>query len=141
MTAPTPDVDALRLVISTLASCLPGVWVADTLPERDALADALPAVRVDLLPGDELTPFGGPTGPVVDLVALDIDVLARSRAEAAPVAKLVRDILHQLPMMPGTGVTYVECPAMSTRPDMNPHVRRLGVDAEIHLGTPAPHIF
>lgn len=141
MTAPTPDVDALRLVISTLASCLPGVHVADVLPEHSAMDANLPAVRIDLLPGDEVTPFGGMTGPLMDVISLDIDVIARSRAEAVPVAKLVRDILHQLPLMPGTGVTYVECPAMSTRPDINPRARRLGVDAEIHLGTPAPHIF
>lgn len=135
----SPSVDALRVIISTLKSCIPGVWIADVLPENRDLLDNLPAVRVDLLPGEEVVGFGGPLSPVRDEVALDIDVIAASRAAAVPVADRVRQVLHALPTMPGAGVTFVDCPYMSTRPDLNPHARRLGVDAVVHLSTLTPH--
>lgn len=138
MTAPTPrpgTPDALATVIQVLQSCLPGMWIADVLPPHKEMQKHLPAVRIDLLPGDETVPWGGPGGSVRDRFTLDVDVIAGSRAEATPVAGQVRDLLHALPTMPGTGITFVDCPPMSTRPDINPHVRRLGVDADIHMPT------
>lgn len=125
--------DALATIITVLQSCMPGVWIADVFPEYKGMPANLPAVRIDLLPGGETVPWGGPGGSVREVVMLDIDVIAASRAAATPVASDVRDLLHALPTMPGTGVTFVECPPMSTRPDVNPNVRRLGVDAEIHM--------
>lgn len=125
--------DALRTIITVLQSTIPDVPIADVFPDYKNLAANLPAVRIDLLPGEEVVPWGGPGGSVRDVIVLDIDVIAESRAVATPVAARVREMLHALPTMPGTGVVHVNCPPMSTRPDLNPHVRRLGVDAEVHM--------
>ena len=50
------------------------VWVADRLPDADELASNMPAVVIDLLPGEETMPWGGDAGePIFDSVALDVD--------------------------------------------------------------------
>ena len=121
-------VDALRFVITVLRSCLPDVHVGDHLPPADRLV--LPAVRVDLLPGGEIHPWGG-SGPVQDRVALDIDVFAASRAQATPVAQTVRQVLHSLPTIADSPVRVVDARPFSTRPDLNPNVRRLGADVDL----------
>lgn len=127
-------VDVLRYVIGVLGRNLDGTaTVADHLPPGVELAGALPLVRVDLLPGASTPQVWGGSGipPSLDGVTLDIDVLASSRAEAVPIAERVREVLYALPTLDGSEVTSVDCPPLSTRPDYNPHVRRLGGDVTL----------
>lgn len=118
--------DTLKVVIDMLASCIPGVWVADHLPGPAELDSNLPAVVVDLLPGDEIVGWGGVPAPLGDDLVLDVDVFATSRAAAVPLATQVRQLIHGLPNYAGSNVKAVHCPSFSTRPDYNPHIRRLG---------------
>lgn len=131
----TDTVDVLAVVIQEVGGMLPGVRVADQLPEDKDLVGALPCVVIDLLPGDELDVAWGGTGFPVrrDLVSLDVEVFAPSRAAGTPVADRVRRALHQLPHLAGTGVTSVDCPRMSTREDLNPRVRVLGTVCDIAM--------
>ncbi|AIT60165.1 hypothetical protein [Corynebacterium doosanense] len=129
------DVDVLKTIIERVSQMVPDMWVADVLPPADRLEKELPCVVIDLLPGaEEATSWGGQGFPVrLDRVGLDIEVVARSRAAATPVAAKVRQALHQLPHLAGTGVTQVDCPAFTTREDINLHVRVLGVVADVTL--------
>lgn len=129
------DVDVLRTVIKAVGEMLPGVRVGERLPDEKDLIGAKPCVVIDLLPGDELSvSWGGSGMPAMrDLVSLDVEVFAPSRAAAVPVADRVRAALHQLPYLAGTGVTSVECPRLSTREDLNPRVRVLGVVCDLVL--------
>lgn len=128
-------VDVLSLVIREVGSMLPGVRVADHLPEDKDLVGALPCVVIDLLPGDELSvSWGGDAFPVRrDLVSLDVEVFAPSRAAGTPISDRLRLALHQLPHLAGTGITAVDCPRMSTREDLNPRVRVLGTVCDLVL--------
>lgn len=126
-----PTADVLKHVIERLSADLPGVWVADHLPPVAQMDDHLPAVVVDLLPGTERLAWGGLGGPQFDGVNLDIDVFARSRSAAAPVADQVRALLHSLPADEDSPVLSVDAPGFSTRPDYNPHVRRVGGDVTV----------
>lgn len=131
------DVDVLKSAIVLVKEALGDVWVADHLPHADQLEDSLPAVVLDVLPGEEQQGWGGQSGEqFLDLIPLDVEVLARSRAEATPVAARVRQLLHQLPFIEGTGVKTVDCPRFSTREDINPQIRVLGAVAEV---TASPH--
>lgn len=124
--------DPLKWVISVVgANVSDGVWVADRMPRPDELDANLPAVSIDLLPSSESTAWGGFSGPVMEGIALDIDVVAPSRADAVPVADKVREILHALPHIEGSAVSSVECPRFATRPDISPYVRRIGVESTI----------
>lgn len=132
----TSTLDVLSVVIREVGAMLPGVRVADQLPEDKDLVGQLPCVVIDLLPGGEEVAWGGSGFPVVrDLIALDVEVFAPSRAAGTPVADRLRRALHQLPHLAGTGVTSVECPRLSTREDLNPRVRVLGtvVDLSMHV--------
>lgn len=124
--------DTLRMVIEMLSSTLPDATVADRMPPPGELDQQLPYVMVDLLPGEEVVAWGG-HGPVRDFVVLDIDVFAASRALAHPTGVLIRQLMHNLPNYAGANVTYVDCPGFSTRPDYNPHIRRLGVTVTLHV--------
>lgn len=132
------EVDVLKVAIDAVREVVgDGTWVADRLPDADRLTDNLPAVVIDLLPGGETTPWGGRDSPsLLDAVPLDVEVLARSRAEATKVGVVVRQALHQLPYLEGSGVKYVDCPRLATREEINPYVKVLGVVADL---TVAPH--
>ena len=124
--------DPLKWVIGIVgANVGDEVWVADRMPRPDELTDNLPAVSIDLLPRSESSSWGGFGGPLIEGSALDIDVVAPSRAEAVPVADRVREILHALPHIEGSAVSSVECPRFATRPDISPYVRRICVEATI----------
>ncbi|GEM_PF-1817880 len=131
------DADVLKTVIHTVSQMLPGVYVADVLPPAEKLESALPCVVIDLLPGEgAAVSWGGNGFPVrLDKVGLDIEVVARSRAAATPVAEKVRMAIHQLPHLAGTGVTMVDCPSFTTREDINLRVRVLGTVADVTLHT------
>lgn len=127
--------DMLKFVIDFLGESMPDVWVADALPPDEELADALPCVVVDMLPGEELQhSWGGDSFPVrLDGVALDVEVFAVSRGRAVPVADRVRALLHQLPHIAGSRVTSVACPTFGSREDLNPRVKVLGGVCELTL--------
>lgn len=126
------DSDILAVVIREVKGMLPGVWVADHLPEGEEMITHLPCVVIDLLPGSEAQVSWGGMQPVrLDHIALDVEVFGRSRGDATPVADRVRAALHQLPHLADTGVTSVDCPRMSTREDLNPHVKALGVTVDL----------
>ena len=127
------EVDVLKMALDAVREVLgEGTWVADRLPDADRLSDNLPAVVIDLLPGEETTPWGGDDGSsVLDIVPLDVEVIAPSRAEATKVAVMVRRALHQLPYLEGTGVKQVDCPRLATREEINPYVKVLGVVADL----------
>ncbi|AZA08699.1 hypothetical protein [Corynebacterium pseudopelargi] len=128
--------DMLKFVIDFLGEAMPDVWVADALPPDAELADALPCVVVDMLPGEELKhSWGGEGFPVrLDGVALDVEVFAASRGRAVPVADQLRALMHQLPHIAGSQVVSVSCPAFGSREDLNPRVKVLGgvVDLATH---------
>lgn len=127
----TREVDVLRYVLTMVATALPeNTWVADSLPTPDELQQHLPCVIVDLLPGGEMKAWGGSGFPLTDRFELDIDVIAASRAKAVPIGVAVRRMLHALPNTSGV-VVDVTAPAMSTRPDYNPHVKRIGCTATV----------
>ena len=130
------EADILAIVIETVGEMLPDIRVADTLPVDLDVIGSMPCVVIDLMPGDELSvSWGGDGIPSRrDLVTIDVEVFAPSRAAAAPIADKLRLVLHQLPHIAGTGVTSVDCPRFSTREDMNPRVRVLGVvcDLAVH---------
>lgn len=128
MTTESTWIDTLAFVVTILRSCVPDVWIADVLPPPEQFE--LPAVRVDLLAGDEVHPWGD-GGPIQDRVTLDIDVFAASRAEATPVATRIRQALHSLPTIAGSPVRVVDAGPFSTRPDLNPNIRRLGADVDL----------
>lgn len=127
------DVDILKVAIDGVKQVVgPTVWVADRLPPDIELAKRLPCVVIDLLPGGEVAPWGGDTGwPIQQLIALDIDVFGRSRMESTPLGEQVRAALHQLPFQAENPVTSVDCPRFSTREDMNPHVKVIGVVCDL----------
>ncbi|OFU54845.1 hypothetical protein HMPREF3120_05335 [Corynebacterium sp. HMSC11D10] len=127
------EVDVLKMALDAVREVVGNdTWVADRLPDADNLTDNLPAVVIDLLPGEETTPWGGRASPsLLDAVPLDVEVVARSRGEATRVAVVVRQALHQLPYLEGTGVKQVDCPRLSTREDINPYVKVLGVVADL----------
>ncbi|WP_313548346.1 hypothetical protein [Corynebacterium sp.] len=127
------DLDILKVAIEQVQDVLGDeVWVADCLPPADEFDECLPAVCIDLLPGDEVMGWGGDAGePLGEILALDVEVVARSRAQATPVAHKVRMALHQLPHIETLGVRYVECPRFSTREDINPQLRVLGAAVDI----------
>lgn len=129
--------DVLRAAIEVLDDGLPDVWVADALPPDNELADALPCIVVDILPGEEIRhSWGGDGFPVrLDAAALDIEVFAPSRAQAMPVAERARLLMHQLPYIDGTGVTSVQCPGFGSREDVNPRVKVLGTVCDITMHT------
>lgn len=131
------EVDVLAEVIRLVGEMVPGVTVGDSVPPAAELPSRMPCVVIDLLPGDELdVSWGGNGFPVRrEVVSLDVEVLAPSRAAATPVADRVRLALHQLPHLAETGVTSVDCPRMSTREDLNPHVRVLGTVCDLALHT------
>ena len=129
------DADVLRLVIESVGDVVAPVWVADRLPPNRELDKNLPCVVIDLLPGSEVMPWGGtPDSPIQQTVALDVMVYGRSRGEATPLGDRVRAALHQLPFQEGNGVVGVDCPRLSTREDMNPNVKAIGVVADVLLG-------
>lgn len=129
---------AIQLVVTALPSVefrgrvLP-VQVSDSLPPVDDLMPALPCVVIDVLPGDPgEASWGGVGMPVrLDLVTLDVEVFAESRAVASVVSDKLRRVLHQLPYLADSGATSVDCPMFSTREDLNPHVRVLGATCDI----------
>lgn len=127
------DLDILKIAIDQVQQVVgEEIWVADHLPPADEFESNLPAVCIDLLPGDEVIPWGGDSGePIGEVLALDVEVVARSRALATPVAHKVRMALHQLPHIEATGVRYVECPRFSTREDINPQLRVLGSTVDL----------
>lgn len=127
------EVDILATVIRSVSEMVPGTPVGDSLPPTGELDKSMPCVVIDLLPGDELSvSWGGAGFPVRrDLIALDVEIFAPSRAAATPVADRVRMALHQLPHLSETGVTSVDCPRMSTREDLSPQVRVLGAVCDI----------
>lgn len=127
------DADILRVVIDSVKQVVgESVWVADRLPPDRELAKRLPCVVIDLLPGGELAPWGGDSGwPIQQMISLDVDVYGRSRMEATPLGETVRAVLHQLPFQVENDVTSVDCPRFSTREDMNPHVKVIGVVADL----------
>ncbi|MFW9242844.1 hypothetical protein [Corynebacterium striatum] len=126
------DVDILKFAIGAVTDVLGDVWVADHLPRADELEHMTPAVVIDLLPGSELTPWGGDTGEnITDFIAFDVEVVGNSRAQCTPVADNVRAALHQLPYLEGSGVKSVDCPRFSTREDINPTLRVLGATADL----------
>lgn len=127
----TDSVDILSVVIREVGGMLPGVRVADQLPGDKDLVGKLPCVVIDLLPGDELDVAWFPVRR--DLVSLDVEVFAPSRAAGTPVADRVRRALHQLPYLAGTGVTSVDCPRLSTREDLNTRVRVLGTVCDLAM--------
>ena len=114
---------------------MPDVVIGDVLPEERELAAALPCVVLDVLPGEEPSvAWGGDSFPVrLDKVPIDVEVFAQSRAQAAPVARRLRMLMHQLPHIAGTGVTSVTCPEFGTREDLNPRVKVLGVITDLTL--------
>ncbi|MEH0147459.1 hypothetical protein V6D40_07280 [Corynebacterium sp. Q4381] len=132
------EVDILKIALDAVREVLPdGAWVADRLPEADRLTESLPAVVIDLLPGEETVPWGGRDSPsLLDAVPLDVEVFAPSRAEATKIGVKVRQALHQLPYIEGTGVKHVDCPRLATREELNPYVKVLGVVADLGV---APH--
>lgn len=129
---------AIQLVVSALPSVefrgrvLP-VQVSDSLPPVDDLMPALPCIVIDVLPGDPgEASWGGVGMPVrLDLVTLDVEVFAESRAVASVVSDKLRRVLHQLPHLADSGATSVDCPMFATREDLNPHVRVLGATCDI----------
>lgn len=125
--------DMVLFVVEFLSENMPDVWVADALPPDEQLDEYLPCVVVDVLPGREVRDsWGGAGFPVMlDGVSLDLEVFARSRAQATPVAERVRLLMHQLPFIDGSQVTTVECPTFGSREDLNPRVKALGVVAEL----------
>lgn len=129
------DVDVLMKVIQVVADQMPGVVVGDALPPLDELEQQLPCVVIDILPGEEkAVAWGGDGFPVrLDGIALDIEVLARSRVQAMPVANRLRQVLHQLPHIAGTDVVSVECPHFGAREDVNLNVRAMGVICDLTL--------
>lgn len=132
--------DVLRHVIERVQGVLGSeVWVADHLPPGPELGGNLPAVVVDLLPGgNNMKAWGGfGVAPQVDGVVLDIDVFARSRADCVPLADTVRGLLYRLPADGDSPVVSVDGSPLATRPDLNPHVRRLGGDFTV-LSRPVP---
>ena len=129
------DFDVLAKVIEVLHDAMPGVTIGDVLPEEHELDQALPCVVLDVLPGEEKSAaWGGEVFPVrLDVVPIDVEVFAKSRAQAAPVARQLRMFMHQLPHIAGTEVTSVVAPEFGTREDLNPRVKVLGVIAELTL--------
>lgn len=128
--------DILATVIAEVASMLPGVWVADHLPEGESMLDQLPCVVIDLLPGSEAArSWGGLDSVRLDHIALDVEVFARSRGDATPVGDRVRQALYQLPHLEHTGVTSVDFPRMSTREDLNPRVKAIGSTVDLVMHT------
>lgn len=127
------DLDILKVAIEQVSAILgEDMWVADRLPRAEDLAENLPAVVIDVLPGDEVTPWGGEDGIVVgELLALDIEIIAESRAQATLIAADVRAALHQLPYQDGLGVRWVNCPRFATREDINHHIRVLGTTVDV----------
>lgn len=132
------DLDILKLAIKQVQDVVgESVWVADHFPKALELENNLPAVCIDLLPGDEVTPWGGEPGEVLgEVLALDVEVAGQSRAQATPIAHQVRMALHQLPHIEGSGVRWVNAPRFSTREDINPFIKVLG--ASVDLGA-TPH--
>lgn len=125
------DADILMQVIESVQQVLgDDVWVADRLPPDRELAKNLPCVVIDLLPGGEVMPWQGEFA-IQQMIALDVDVVGRSRLEATPIGDAVRAALHQLPFQVENSITSVDCPRMATREDMNPHVKRIGVVADL----------
>lgn len=134
MTAPLTDwPDILRFTLGIVGSTLPDVWVADRPPEPHEFADQLPCVVIDLLPGEETVPWGGHGKVIFDHMNFDIDVFAASRADAVPIANKVREVIHSLITVGDSPVVSVDCPGFTTRPDYNPHIRRLGVTASLSV--------
>ena len=129
------DYDVLSKVIEILQEAMPDVVIGDVLPEERELAAALPCVVLDVLPGQEPSvAWGGDSFPVrLDKVPIDVEVFAQSRAQAAPVARRLRMLMHQLPHIAGTAVTSVTCPEFGTREDLNPRVKVLGVITDLTL--------
>lgn len=122
--------DILRLVVTVTKTALPDVWVGDRLPRPDEFDENLPCIVIDLLPGDARHGWGT-LEPVMDTVDLDIDVFAASRAEAFELSTRLRQVLYTLPTVGGGIISNIEAPHFTTRPDYNPHIRRLGAVAPL----------
>lgn len=131
MSLNTPEwPDVLRFVISITHSVMPDVRIGDRVPRADEFDAQLPFVLIDLLPGASLSGWGDER-PLIDEMALDIDVFAHSRAEAFGVANRLRRCLVSIVTIGGTPITAIQVPHFTARPDFNPHIRRLGVTAPI----------
>jgi len=129
--------DLLEFVIDTLASCLPGVCVAEQLPPLDRLDAELPVLRVDELPGSAtVTAWGGTPVPLLDSSAFELEVFAPSLAVAKPVAERAAEVMFTLSTVADSPVTQVKCPSsFAARPDFNPRVRVLGAEFTLDAHT------
>lgn len=125
--------DVLKETISVVAEAFPELWVADHLPPTTEMDAQLPCIVLDVLPGEtRQTAWNGDDFPVLlDEVALDVEVFARSRGQAVPVAQKLRQVLYQLPYIAEVSVASVDCPELVTREDLNPRVKVLGAEAEL----------
>lgn len=127
--------DTLETVITALATALPLAYVADELPPAAALENRLPIVQVVDLPGTSRNvPWQAATGPLTDVVSLDIYILDSSREKSRDLAARVRGILWSLHWNDQVGLTQViENSGFSRIEDWNPRVKREHGEYTFHI--------
>lgn len=127
-------IDTLAAVIAAVNDGLTGAWVGDTMPAETALDAKLPVVLVRDLPGGAADiPWQAAAGPLTDVVDLDIDVYAHTRAETRALARGLRAIFYALPAA-GLGVRQVsETSGFARRPDWNTRIVRDGAEYSLRV--------